>query len=341
MQPINKHRGQKPPEAETSGASKTLPSIGCYVKDEYAQEFQVQSGMGVVPDNLGKRRSRWPYVVIFGLIALVSLFFGFQRHGSADNEFLRQVQMLGERAFAVVKFPIDQVHIVGHEKTSEQDIVSSLGAVWDRSLISLNTAEAQKNIERLPWVKQAIVERVFPHGLNVYVTERVAIGRWVTLGGRYVFDDEGVVIEQISAGQHMDLPIYEGARAPDMAKKLQLALKKFDDLSSFFVRYRRVEGRRWTLVLKDGMEVLLPEKHMMRGLSRLRALQVQHNILLRRLVAIDLRLDDRITLRPKSGQKVKVLSPFKDLETKGRIESDSLFSDEVGALNVGTPAEGI
>lgn len=314
--------------------SEARPSIGCYVKEEFADEFQVQSGSPAKHTASLSKRSRWSLGLLLVFMTLVGVFIGAQRHlktGDDETGFLSKVEAFGNRALALVKFPIEQVRIVGHKQTPEQVIVARLGSIWDRSLISLNTTQAQKNIEKLPWVKRAVVERVFPHGLNIYVTERKPIGRWVTMNGRFVFDQDGVIIQKIKVGRYLDLPIYEGKMAPHHAHGLQEALKKFDDLSPFFVRYKRVDGRRWTLILRDGMEVLLPEVQMMRGLSRLRALQVQHNILSRQISAIDLRLEDRVTFRPKRGQNDKVLSTLEDLETKGKLKSDSL----------GVPKEGI
>ena len=70
-------------------------------------------------------------------------------------------------------------------------MLNVLGDVWEQSLVSLNTFEAQRKIESLPWILRADVQRVFPHGLNIYVEERQPIGRFVTLSGTYVFDKLG------------------------------------------------------------------------------------------------------------------------------------------------------
>ena len=116
----------------------------------------------------------------------------------------------------------------------------------------------------------------------------------------------GVVIEKVKVGSHFELPIYEGSEAPRFANELREILTKFDDLQPLIVRFRRVDQRRWTLILHNEMKVLLPEKTVLEGaLSRLRALQAQHNILNRELAHIDLRIGDRITLRPKKSKNIK------------------------------------
>jgi len=312
--------------AQSSGdtsVSRELPSIGCYVKDEYAEEFQVQSSAHVSRGDGRKGLRFGQLLLVMGLIAGAGLWFGFHRNAASDLKPWQSIKELTHQAFLNIKFPVEQVHIVGHKNTKEQDIIRQLGPIWDHSLLALNSGEVQSEIETLPWVKKAIVERAFPNGLNIYVTERVPIGRWLTLNNRYVFDKDGVVIEKIGVGSHINLPIFEGGGAPLEGAHLLTTLDKFDDLRPFFVRFRRKDQRRWSLILKDGMEVLLPEKQMARGLSRLRALQIQHNILAKDLVVIDLRLEDRVTIRPKKGGKLKVLSTLEDIGADSKLKTDS------------------
>ncbi len=314
-----------------TAVSRELPSIGCYVKDEFAQEFQVQSSVHVPRAKAGKGPRFGQLILVMGLIAGAGLWFGFHRNAASDFKPWQSIKELTHQVFLNVKFPVEQVHIVGHKYTKEQAIINQLGPIWDQSLLALNSGEVQSEIEKLPWVKKAIVERAFPNGLNIFVTERVPIGRWLTLNNRYVFDKDGVVIEKIDVGAHINLPIFEGGGAPLEGAQLLETLNKFDDLRPFFVRFRRKDQRRWSLILKDGMQILLPEKQMARGLSRLRALQIQHNILAKDLVVIDLRLDDRVTLRPKKGGKLKVLSTLEDLGAKSKlkIDSQSIHSDGI------------
>jgi cell division protein FtsQ len=58
-----------------------------------------------------------------------------------------------------------------------------------------------------------------------------------------------------------------------------------------------VAERRWTLHLKGGLEVLLPERNAERALQTLVELDRTKQLLTRDIVAIDLRLADRVTVR--------------------------------------------
>lgn len=310
-------------------ASRGLPPIGCYVNDEYARRFQVQTGVGDPFYKSRKRRSLFPFLLL-GLIAAGGLWFGFHRHLGAHSEVFNEFNQFAGRALELIKFPIEQVHIVGHERTDEKNIVDKLGPVWDRSLITINTSSLQKKIETLPWVRQAIVERVFPHGLNVFIKERSVIGRWVTLEGRFAFDIDGVVIERLDVGAFRELPIYEGQNAPSHAHELISALGSFPALQQKFNRFQWVDDRRWSLVMPDGLKVMLPARQIASGLTRLKALQEQYDILNRDLAFVDLRLSDRVTIRPKRSQNIRVLSRLEDLVQKGKINTDSLSGEKDG-----------
>jgi len=299
--------------------SEVVPPIGCYVKDDVAQEFQVLSGSEKTKTKSHKNRSWWFTATALFLLCGLGLFVGFQRHASSVSQVWSEFYQFGQKTFSFVRFPIEQVHIVGHQQTPEKHIIEKLGPIWDRSLLALDSAQVQSHIETLPWVKRAVVERVFPHGLNIYVTERVPIGLWLNGQGRYLFDKEGVVIELTEGEDFSSLPLFEGRGAPKRAFVLKSVVEKFDDLAPLFVRFKRIEGRRWSLILKDGMQIFLPEKQISRGLSRLRALQVQYNLLSRDLSIVDLRLPDRVTIRPKKGQKLEILSTLEDLEVKGKL----------------------
>jgi cell division protein FtsQ len=70
-----------------------------------------------------------------------------------------------------------------------------------------------------------------------------------------------------------------------------------------FVLIDRAGQRRWNLRLNNGADVMLPEGHEVEALDRLIQLQQEHAVLDRPLAAIDMRLGDRLVLRPKPDEK--------------------------------------
>lgn len=63
----------------------------------------------------------------------------------------------------------------------------------------------------------------------------------------------------------------------------------------------RVSRRRWNLRLENGVDVKLPESGVEKALADLVAHDARHRILSRDIVAVDLRLPDRVSVELASG----------------------------------------
>jgi len=75
-----------------------------------------------------------------------------------------------------------------------------------------------------------------------------------------------------------------------------------------------VAERRWNLRLKDGMEIMLPENDTERALRILVDLDRNRKILSRDIVAVDLRLPDRVTVRQSDTAAAARDQALKDAE---------------------------
>ncbi len=89
-----------------------------------------------------------------------------------------------------------------------------------------------------------------------------------------------------------------GAGAPVAAATLLDALTARPDLQSRVIAAVRVGDRRWNLRLNTGADVLLPEGHEVAALDRLETLEKTHALLDRPLQVVDMRLPDRLVIRP-------------------------------------------
>ena len=72
----------------------------------------------------------------------------------------------------------------------------------------------------------------------------------------------------------------------------------------------RVGERRWNLRMNTGIDVMLPEGHEAAALERLAHLQQEHALLDRPLTVIDMRLSDRLVLRPRPDMDGSVIPPM-------------------------------
>ncbi len=94
------------------------------------------------------------------------------------------------------------------------------------------------------------------------------------------------------------LPLVVGDGAPEHAGALIDALRAAPPLAGRVAAAVRVGRRRWNLHLANGIDVLLPEAHAPAAVARLAQLQAAHDLLDRPLAIVDLRLRDRLVIRP-------------------------------------------
>ena len=121
------------------------------------------------------------YVPLFAKFALaigvgLLLFFGYRAAASATFFQPREIDVSG-----TARVSTDEV------RAAVRRAVAPVG-VWDADLAALSA-----EIERLPWVRTAVVSRVLPAGIRVRVTERAPLAVARLSSGRLVWVDEDAV----------------------------------------------------------------------------------------------------------------------------------------------------
>jgi len=201
----------------------------------------------------------------------------------------------------------DDVWVIGHKRTSREAILDALKIVPHQPMNSIDFNEKRKNLESLPWVRKAIVERKLPNRLKITIFEKTPIARWQNRGEYFLLDEEGLPIQD---KQYLseDLILVVGTDAPEHTVELLSVLDKFQDIGQRVRSAKRIENRRWNLRLMDaekGVEILLPQTGVSAAIARLNK---QKELLKKDLEYIDMRYSNRIVVRPKkviSGKKAK------------------------------------
>jgi cell division protein FtsQ len=93
------------------------------------------------------------------------------------------------------------------------------------------------------------------------------------------------------------LPQFVGAGAERAGQGFLSLLARYPDVADNVEAAVLVAERRWNLHLKGGLEVLLPENEPERALTTLVDLNRTKKLMSRDIVAVDLRLADRVTVR--------------------------------------------
>jgi cell division protein FtsQ len=164
-------------------------------------------------------------------------------------------------------------------------------------MFSLNPADVRDRVMSLPWVESVTVRRLWPDRVQILIEPRPAVAVWQHGGTLAFFDARGRLLTPASAGSARGFALVIGPGAPQAAPALFQALGERPQIARRTAYATRVGGRRWTLALRNGTQVLLPETGAGAALDRLASLQDSHRLLDRPLARIDLRADGRLFIR--------------------------------------------
>lgn len=201
-------------------------------------------------------------------------------------------------ASAALGLTVREVLVTGRERTPRAALLEALDVERGAPLVSIDPVAARRRLEALGWVRDATVERRFPDTVFVRLGERTPLALWQRQGKLVVVDPEGVVIDGAEARKFARLPLIVGDDAPAHAADLLAVMASEPVLRERVAAAIRVGGRRWNLRLADGIDVQLPEEGIAEAWRRLAEYDRSHSLLAREIAGVDLRLPDRLVLRP-------------------------------------------
>jgi cell division protein FtsQ len=222
-------------------------------------------------------------------------------------------------ASAAAGLSVDDVLVVGRVETSRADVLAAIGATRGMPILAIDPAAAKARLEQLPWIKAAIVERRLPGTVFVHLTEREPVALWQREGRLQPVDREGKVVATADIERFGHLLIVVGAGAPAHAPGLIAMLAAEPAIAERVSAAVRIGNRRWNLQLDNGIELRLPESDQARAWSWLANLEREHRVLAREVASIDLRLPDRLIVRPTAeAPKAEPAKPIKRTAQPGK-----------------------
>jgi cell division protein FtsQ len=245
--------------------------------------------------------------VVFSL--LVILVGVLAVHSAAPGGTLATLRerLGGATAFAGLR--VTDVVIEGRANTPEPLLRAAIGVSKGDPILGFSVEMARQRVETLSWVEHATVERRLPGTVVVFLQERRPFAIWQNQGKFVLIDRAGQLVANQNVSEFRHLPLVVGPGAPAGAATLIDALTDRPDLQKRIIAAVRIAERRWNLRLSNGADVMLPEGHEAQALERLMQLQQAHALLDRPLAAIDLRLGDRLVLRPRPDGDAAAVTP--------------------------------
>lgn len=203
---------------------------------------------------------------------------------------------------SLVGLNINNIIIEGRGNTPEPLLLHALGVTKGQPILGFSINDARNRLLSLGWVADAVVERRLPDTLVVRLIERAPYAVWQDHGTFRLIDRNGETMGEQDVGrasQELSLPLVVGPGAPEATTELFDEMQPYPDIRSRIVGAVRVGQERWNLVLKSGATVMLPGEDQDAALARLQALQTRMQMLDRPVKVVDLRLPDRVVVRPE------------------------------------------
>ncbi|HUC11567.1 MAG TPA: cell division protein FtsQ/DivIB [Stellaceae bacterium] len=244
-----------------------------------------------------RRRLVWvgiPLAVAVGTLVSVPVVMHQSPSGRA---ILDRVESRMLQASGALGLRVEDIRVEGRATTDRKTILDALDAKPGTPILAIDPVRAKHQLESLPWVRSAVIERRLPDTIYVRLVEREPMALWQHGGKLDLIDRTGAVIPVPRLDRFAKLPMVVGEDAASHAAELLAMLATEPDLAARVTAAIDVGGRRWNLRLDNSIDVLLPSEDPAGAWADLARLQRNSAILQRDVQAIDMRLPDRLVVR--------------------------------------------
>ena len=243
----------------------------------------------------------WPAMAALGVgVLAVGALGGGAYHIYRTGELAAAAARLEDRVIAEsarLGLAVADIEVAGRAMTSREAILRAVGAQRGTPILAVSPAQAKAQLETLPWVHTAAVERILPDTLRITIAERQPLAFWQRNGKLALIDREGVVITGDRLERFPGLIVMVGPDVPQHAAELLAMLATEPEIAGRVAAAVRVGGRRWTLHLDNGIDVELPEEKLQEAWAQLAQLERTSRLLARDIQVVDMRLPDRLVVR--------------------------------------------
>jgi cell division protein FtsQ len=247
---------------------------------------------------LGRRLSRLGLWIGIPLLLSGGVYGEAQlSHFPAAQSVLQGVVDKMVEGTGLLGFTVSDITVEGRETTDRETILAALAARPGTPILAVNPRRAKEQLEALPWVHTAVIERRLPGTLYVRLAERKPLALWQHGGKIELIDRAGAVIPVTPLDRFAKLPMVVGEGAAAHASELIDMLASEPDLAVRVTAAIRVGNRRWNLRIDNAIDVLLPANDAAGAWAQLARLERSSALLQRDVQAIDIRLPDRLVLR--------------------------------------------
>lgn len=164
--------------------------------------------------------------------------------------------------------PVQNVEVEGRfQRVAPVEIEQAVAPFAATGFLSIDLASVRRSLEKIAWVDRAQVERSWPNGLRVFITEQVPAAKWGVDG---LLNTRGELFLRDARHMPPELPQLDGPEGSE-AEVAKLYLDTYPRLLAVGMRLARVEldpRGAWELALSNGVVVRLGRQDVAERLER-------------------------------------------------------------------------
>ena len=165
---------------------------------------------------------------------------------------LQDIANAGFDLSAKLGLVVTDIQVEGRHTTDAATILSALDARYGTPILAVNPARAKRQLEALPWVRSASIERRLPGTIAVDLVERRPLAVWQHDGKQELIDQDGTVIPVSDLSRFAKLPTVVGDdQARHGAAQLLGLLASEPDIDSRVTAVVFVGDRRWNVRIDE------------------------------------------------------------------------------------------
>ena len=163
-------------------------------------------------------------------------------------------------------------------------------------MVTFDLDAAKGRVQTLPWIAEASLRKLYPHDLAVVIRERRPYALWQDGDKLWLIDETGHRITDAADAHTARCRWWPGKARPNASAnspRCWLPFRPWPLTRAGIL----IAGRRWTVVLDSGVELMLPEDNPAAALSDCRAARRRKRAPLAGYRGRGLRGDNRVVVR--------------------------------------------
>lgn len=175
---------------------------------------------------------------------------------------------LPEQVMPFVDRPISKINVRGELSQANQQVIQQLVAPYaGASFFASDMARLRSELEKMPWIAQAEVRRVWPDQVLVQLEEQLPVARW---GEGALLNNNGEAFTPQDLAQYQSLPLLQGPQRAQaqVMQQYQMLSQMLRPLGFSITRLELRERGSWFVSTAQGVELLLGRDHLVEKVQR-------------------------------------------------------------------------